>query len=206
MLFKRTTRFNPEKLPSKNRKVWLSEKPMRYRITWRDKVFGVSVDKGYQVLVESRKGNGETFWDFADNKRLVRTFKRAQEIAKRHKQIWDRATLTPGIRALIKLFGGHLPYYIPSWITLDPMIEKRILNPEPIKYKDDDDDSEVETIPELPPEGKHEIDRGEEPELQAPVKKRGRPKGSRNKPKEETREKSVKKRGRPKGSRNKPKT
>lgn len=213
MIFKRTTKYNPEKLPAKHHKVWLSAKPHRYRIVWRNKVFGINVDKGYQVLVEVTTSKGETIWTFADmGKRLVRTLKRSQEIAERHNQIWERAVLTPGIRSLMRLFGGRLPYSIPTWIKLDPTIENRILRPEPIKYSDEDDDSEVELVPELPPESKTAVDDpefntegAETGRFQAPEKKRGRPKGSKNKPKEAPKE-APKRRGRPPGSKNKPKT
>lgn len=196
MKFKRTTKHNDEKLPAKHRKVWVSEKPYKYRIVWRNKIFGVDVDKGYQVCVEVLTGKGEAIWVFADmSKRLVRTLKRGIEIAERHNKIWERAILNPGVRAMSRLFGGRLPAHVPTWIELDPELTERILHPKS-KYQDEDDDSDVEMVPELPPESKQDCP--EEEEVQAPPKKRGRPKGSKNKPTE-----APKKRGRPKGSKNK---
>ena len=198
MKFKRTTKHNDEKMPVKHRKVWISEKPFKYRIVWRNKIFGVDVDKGYQVCVEVLTGKGEAIWVFADmSKRLVKTLKRGIEIAERHNKIWERAILNPGIRAMSRLFGGRLPAHIPTWIELDPELTERILHPKP-KYQDEDDDSDVEMVPELPPESSQACPEEVEVVVQAPPKKRGRPKGSKNKPAE-----TPKKRGRPKGSKNK---
>jgi len=78
--FKLTTRFNTEKLSRKLRKDWLST-CHRYRITWRKQFMGVSVLPRYYAMRLNRRPDGTTFWDFAldSERRPYETYKRAYQ-------------------------------------------------------------------------------------------------------------------------------
>jgi hypothetical protein len=119
------------------------------------------------------------------------------------------------MRAIKQLFGGHKPPEVPIWLfgKIHPSILHVIMDTSPIKFTDDELDeehfeggSQPEPEPELEPEKRstkvtmHDI---EEAMGQPMPKKRGRPKGSTNKP-VVSEEPVPKKRGRPKGSTNKP--
>lgn len=69
----------------KHRKEWRAERS-RYRIIWRDKVFGVTVLPGYQcctrVFVPEQ---GCSIWELIDRKRpLYRTFQMAKNACEKH--------------------------------------------------------------------------------------------------------------------------
>ena len=198
--FRRTSRFNPEKVAPKLRKVWISQKPYHYKIVWRREVFGVSVPGRFQVtLLSIRAGNfvgGQTeMWSFVDRP-LYKTLKKAVEACERHQRIWDKAIQCPSMRALRSLFQGRKPYDIPKWAfgRLDRKILGALMDRTTQKYDPNDDDVEhfeSEGI-DLTPEPELELERRdalEEPEpeeddeipVEVPVvKKRGRPKGSKN--------------------------
>lgn len=79
--FKLTTRFNPENLSRKLRKVWLST-CHRYRIMWRKQFMGVDLlPRYFASRLNKRDSDGETFWDFAldSERRPYKTFKRAYQ-------------------------------------------------------------------------------------------------------------------------------
>jgi hypothetical protein len=74
--FKRTSRFNTDKLSAKLRKDWISTKPTQYHIKWRCQAFGVSVKPGYQATfycyVPGNFEGGKTLvWSFVDNKKRL---------------------------------------------------------------------------------------------------------------------------------------
>jgi len=224
--FKRTSRFNLEKLSSKLRKDWISVKPARYRITFRRQVFGVSVPAAYQATclcyVPGNWEGGKTqSWTFVDNKRkLFKTYRKAVEACERHARTWEKALLCPSMRAIKQLFGGHKPPEVPIWLfgKMHPSILRVIMDNTPVRFTDDELDKEhfeggscPEPEPELEPEKRstkvtmHDI---EEAMGQPMPKKRGRPKGSTNKPAVVSDKPAVvsdkppapKKRGRPKGA------
>ena len=74
MIFKRTVKFNKEKLGARLRKDWLSD-CKRYRIYWRKVAFGVAVSPGYYALRFTATG-----WDFVAEHRPYRTYKRAEQV------------------------------------------------------------------------------------------------------------------------------
>lgn len=77
--FKRTTRFNKERLSSKLRKDWLS-KDKKYRIYWRRQSYGVVVNSRYFALKHiyiNHLDGGWAMWDFAYERRPYKTLKEA---------------------------------------------------------------------------------------------------------------------------------
>lgn len=206
--FRRTSRFNPEKVPPKRRKVWISQKPYQYKIVWRREVFGVTVPGRFQVLVYTVRGGnfpeGQCdCWTFVDRP-LYKTMRKALEACARHQRTWEKAIQCPSMRALKNLFGGRKPYDIPRWAfgRLDRKILTTLMDRTAMRYDPDEDDIEhfdSEEGVDLTPEPTLELERRdalEEPEpeddleivvpVEVPVaKKRGRPKGSKNKPKTE---------------------
>jgi hypothetical protein len=220
--FKRTSRFNKEKLGPKFHKDWISVKPARYRITWRSVVCGARVPAGFRVTFlcytpGNFPGGRFEMWAFVDlEKRVFKTLKKAVEVCEQHSRSWDKAIQCPSMRALKVLFNGRRPAEIPVWMydQLDRNILSVLMDNNVRKYQDDEDDVEyfeTDFIPEpeaevktekktrrkkvatsglsvvLPTKRKERADKGQprkkkETSDEAPTaKKRGRPKGSKNK-------------------------
>jgi hypothetical protein len=77
--FKTTTRFNPEGLGKTHRKVWLSACG-RYRIVWRNQFMGVDMLPRYFAnRLSKRDCDDEVWWDFAldSERRPYKTYKKA---------------------------------------------------------------------------------------------------------------------------------
>jgi len=235
--FKRTSRFNLNKLSAKVHKDWISTKPAQYRITWRSQACGVDVSPGFQVLYYcyvpgNFDGGKHLMWDFVDaRKRLFRAFKKAKEACEKHYQLWEKAPLCPSILALKRHFSGRKPSDIPKWIygRMNPNILAMLMDMTR-KRKTEDDDEELHTIEEimgLPmPDDYEEDEIFDEDEEEVVVKKQRKPRSDKGKPRKPYKksdqvsiicEKDInmlpqlqipdtpKKRGRPKGSKNKPK-
>ena len=182
-------------------------------------MFGVSVSAAYQAtclcyVPGNFEGGRTQSWTFVDMKRkLFRTYKKAVEACERHSRIWEKVLQCPSLRAVEQLFGGHKPPEVPVWMfgKIHPSILRVIMDNSPIRFTDDELDEEhfesdsiPEPEPELSPEkptAKVTMQDIEQAMGQPMPKKRGRPKGSKNK--EVVSEDAVpKKRGRPKGSKN----
>lgn len=161
--FKRTSRFNKDKVSIKVRKDWLSTKPTRYRITWRREAFGIKVPARFQAVVlccipGNFEGGKTEIWAFVDNnKRLFRTMKKAVEACERHYRIWEKVLQCPSMRAVRSLFEGRKPNEIPKWIY--GHIERRILavlmDNTAHRYSEEEDDItyfDTQSLPEPEPE------------------------------------------------------
>ena len=195
--FKRTNRFNKDKLSVKLRKDWIS-KPTRYRITWRRMVFGVSVPPGFQATVfccvpGNFEGGKTDMWAFVEPRRkLFKTMKKAVEACEKHYKNWEKALQCPTMRGLKAIFGRK-PTDIPKWAynKLDHGILTVLMDCHVQKFRDEDDDIEYfEAEPNLvtKPEELEELEELEEPLLQEvefamgqPFKKR-KPRSDKGKP------------------------
>lgn len=173
--FKRTSKFNKEKLSPKVVKDWISSKPQRYHIRWRKQVFGVNVLPGYQATFLCYiPGNGSgkvEIWGFVDRP-LYRTLKKAQDACNKHHQKWEKALLCTSMRGIKGIFGNK-PYELPRWIYghMNRQLMEALMDTSAMKYCDDDefevgtndteecneheveyDDSDAELEPEPKPE------------------------------------------------------
>ncbi len=95
--FRRTTCFNKEKQPAKERKDWLSH-DKRYRITWRRVVLGVHVPARYYALKKlwvSHPDGGWPIWDFVKDRRPYRTLYAAVKACMQSEKIEIEAQLAP---------------------------------------------------------------------------------------------------------------
>ena len=161
--FKRTSRFNKDKVNIKVRKDWLSTKPTRYRITWRREIFRVKVPARFQATVlccvpGNFEGGKTEIWAFVDNsKRLFRTMKKAVEACERHSRIWEKVLQCPSIRAVKSLFEGRKPNEIPKWIYghIDRRILSVLMDNTSHRYSEEEDDIayfDTQSLPEPEPE------------------------------------------------------
>jgi len=129
----------------KIRRTWFSEEG--YRIIWRKEVCGVRVPARFQACVRTlipySDGQLRQSWDFVNhNRRLIKTFKAAEEECEKHKRLWKQACEAPGIRALKELFGGRLPLGLPLWARkkLDRRLYAILTDNRPAKDRDEEDE------------------------------------------------------------------
>jgi hypothetical protein len=173
--FKRTSKFNKERLSPKVLKDWISTKPQRYHIRWRKQVFGVQVLPGYQAtFLCYTPGNGSgkvEMWAFVDRP-LYRTLKKAQDACNKHYLQWEKALLCTSMRGIKGIFGKK-PHEMPRWIYgyINRQLMETLMDTSAMKYSDDDEfepgvndneewidpdyddvDAEVEPEPEPEPE------------------------------------------------------
>jgi hypothetical protein len=164
--FKRTNRFNKDKLSAKFRKDWISK--TKYRITWRRMVFGVQVPSGFQVTVfccipGNFEGGKTDMWAFVEPRRkLFKTMKKALEACEKHYKNWEKALQCPTMRGLKAIFG-HKPTEIPKWAygKLDRGILAVLMDCHVQKFKDEEDDIEYF---DLEPDVDSEVEESEETE------------------------------------------
>jgi hypothetical protein len=152
IVFKATTRFNPEHLGSKLRKSWISACG-KYRITWRKQFMGVDVLPRYYALKLAVRCDGDTYWDFAlcSERRPYKTFKRAQQACYKSAGIEIKETLLPKKRHRRSRGRDAIPLIAP---TVVPTVTEKKVKMLP---------TALEVAQDLQP------------------KKRGRPAGSKNK-------------------------
>jgi len=136
----------------KVRRTWFSEEG--YRIVWRKEVCGVRVAARFQacvrVLVPYSDGQLRPMWDFVNrSRRLVKTFKAAEEECKKHKRLWAKAIEAGGIRAVRGLFGGKLPLGLPQWTTkkLNRRLHAILTDSRPASRRNGEDESIEEDQP-----------------------------------------------------------
>jgi len=142
-------KFVRKKKRGQNRKVqrsWFSEEG--YRIVWRKEVCGVRVPARFQacvrVLVPYSDGQLRPMWDFVNHKRrLIKTFKAAEEECEKHKRLWTKACEAGGIRGLKELFG-RLPSGLPLWARkkMDRRLYAILTDNRPGKYRTEDEEDE----------------------------------------------------------------
>ena len=139
----------------KVRRTWFSEEG--YRVVWRKEVCGVRVPARFQacvrVLVPYSDGQLRPMWDFvARNRRLIKTFKAAEEECEKHRRLWIKVCEATGIRALKELFGGKLPLGLPLWARkkLDRRLYAILIDSRLTKYRniDEEDESCTESLPQ----------------------------------------------------------
>ena len=141
--FKRTSKFNKERLSPKVVKDWISTKPQRYHIRWRKQVFGVQVLPGYQATFLCYiPGNGSgkvEIWTFVDRP-LYRTLKKAQDACNKQYLQWEKALLCTSMRGIKGIFGKK-PHEMPRWIYghINRQLMEALMDTSAMKYSDDDE-------------------------------------------------------------------
>lgn len=99
MEFKRKQRIKGKK--AKHYKEWYDEGE-RYRITWRNQFFGVTLDPAYYACVRCLRGESK-YWNFAGRRGTHRTLNAAIRACEYNKKIWDKFLAIEG-QAKVKQF------------------------------------------------------------------------------------------------------
>jgi len=139
----------------KVRRSWFTE--TGYRIVWRKEFWGVQVPARYQacvrILIPYNDGTLHEVWDFVNReRRLIKTYKVAQDECEKHQRLWTQATGAAGIRVLKGLFGERIPMGFPLWVRskLNRCVYAILSDNSPRRSRDDYEEEECETAPNDP--------------------------------------------------------
>jgi len=139
--------FRRKKVKGQNQRVrrtWLSDDG--YRIVWRKEFYGVRLPPRFQACVRTLipcfGGEFRPMWDFVNMKRrLIKTFKAAQEECEKHQVLWMKVCETEGVRAVRELFNGRLPTGLPLWARkkMSRRLYAILTDNRPAKYRDEEE-------------------------------------------------------------------
>ena len=147
--------FRRKKVKGQNRRVrrtWLSDDG--YRIVWRKEFYGVRLPPRFQACVRTLipcfGGELRPMWDFVNMKRrLIKTFKAAQEECEKHQVLWMQVCETESVRAVRELFNGRLPTGLPLWARkkMSRRLYAILTDNRPAKYREEEESCTENTSP-----------------------------------------------------------
>ena len=108
----------------KTSKQWSHE--LGYRITWRSRFKGITVQPYYYACVKVVRDDGAVWWDFVNHRRPYRTLKAAEKACEQHKRMWDKfvalgdagGNRVSRLKDLVSR-GGLMMRSLPVWVRVN---------------------------------------------------------------------------------------